>query len=155
MIPYGYCHCGCGGKTKVSKRTRSGIGHKKGEPINYIRGHSIKGKIFSPLADRFWSKVDKRSDEECWNWFGCISGTEKLRKRYGGRGSIRVGDRMVVAPRVAWELTNGVIPDGLAALHKCDNPLCCNPSHLFLGTQLDNIKDRESKGRGKGARAKA
>lgn len=51
------------------------------------------------------------------------------------------------AHRVAWELTHGAIADGLFVLHKCDVPLCCNPQHLFLGTQLDNLRDASAKGR--------
>lgn len=53
------------------------------------------------------------------------------------------------AHRVAWQLANGEIPDGLCVLHKCDNPKCCNPSHLFLGTHADNAHDRDNKKRGK------
>jgi hypothetical protein len=49
--------------------------------------------------------------------------------------------------RAAWKLTHGPIPDGLQVLHRCDNPPCCNPAHLFLGTQQDNIADMHKKGR--------
>lgn len=54
---------------------------------------------------------------------------------------------MTGAHRVAWELTHGPIPDGLNVLHDCDNPPCVNPEHLFLGTQVDNSKDMDAKGR--------
>jgi hypothetical protein len=63
-------------------------------------------------------------------------------------GQVRVGDKMEKAHRVAWEKAYGAIPEGLCVLHKCDNPPCVNPEHLFLGTHKDNATDREAKGRG-------
>ncbi|KKL76482.1 hypothetical protein LCGC14_2044430 [marine sediment metagenome] len=56
--------------------------------------------------------------------------------------------RIVNAHRVAWEAAFGPIPDGMDVLHSCDNPPCCNPEHLFLGTNDDNVADRSAKGRG-------
>ena len=64
-----------------------------------------------------------------------------------GYGTTKVGGKTVYAHRRAWEIVNGSIPEGLCVLHKCDNPSCINPEHLFLGTQLENIEDRNSKGR--------
>lgn len=58
------------------------------------------------------------------------------------------GQRLGQAHRVSWELTNGPIPPGLLICHKCDNPPCINPDHLFMGTQGDNMKDMMKKGRG-------
>lgn len=63
----------------------------------------------------------------------------------GGRGS-----GYERAHRVAWELANGPIPAGMWVLHRCDNPPCCNPKHLFLGTATDNVADMMAKGRGSG-----
>jgi hypothetical protein len=88
---------------------------------------------------QFWNKIDKGSIESCWNW--------KLRT-VGGYGATRVNGKSVQAHRVAYELTFGPIPSGLLACHKCDNRSCCNPYHLFLGTDKDNALDRENKGRG-------
>jgi hypothetical protein len=88
--------------------------------------------------ERFWSKVDKRGPDDCWNW----KGGPKL--RYGlfwNQG------RNVGAHRFIWEHENESIPLGINVCHKCDNPRCCNPRHLFLGTTQDNVKDRHSKGR--------
>lgn len=74
----------------------------------------------------------KKSDE-CWPWTGSTN------KVYG---KIRVGKRSVAAHRLSWELHNGPIPEGKFILHRCDNPLCVNPNHLYCGTQSDNLSDR-------------
>lgn len=91
------------------------------------------------LATRFWSKVDKRGQDECWLW---TSGTN-----LGGYGRGWCRGKTVAAHRVAWSLTNGPVQDGLFVLHRCDVRLCCNPDHLFLGTSEDNMADMTAKGR--------
>jgi len=90
-----------------------------------------------PLPERLWTRVDSTKNG-CWPWSG-----NTLR----GYGRLRFQNRDHIAHRVAWELTYGPIPDGMCVLHRCDNPPCCNPKHLFLGTQQDNIDDRDHKGR--------
>lgn len=94
------------------------------------------------LLARFWPKVDRRGPLECWPW------TASSLTTYG-YGHIRLTSsrRKVLSHRLAYELANGPIPDGLKVLHECDNPPCCNPAHLFLGTHLANARDRDSKGR--------
>lgn len=93
---------------------------------------------FSPLqVEAFWQRVDKSG--ECWVWTAA-------RQKFG-YGILRFEKRGWLAHRVAFLLTNGPITDGLCVLHHCDNPPCCNPAHLFLGTVIDNNKDRDAKGR--------
>lgn len=88
---------------------------------------------------RFWAKV-QRSADGCWLWIGAIGGGD------GGYGNFGIRNRTFRAPRVAWRIHTGSSPDQLV-LHKCDNPRCVNPEHLFLGTPLDNMIDRSRKGR--------
>lgn len=99
---------------------------------------------------RFWEKVDKfgpvlvRRLGRCWLWTGYLQ---------RGYGQIRVGEQKVRAHRYAWELTFGSV-EKLWVLHKCDNPTCVRPSHLFTGTALDNTQDMLKKGRGRKATGK-
>lgn len=99
------------------------------------------------MVERFWAKVEIRSENECWLW---TATTQTIRCGIS-YGYFRAG-RMVRAHRLAWEIANGTkIPVGLVVRHKCDNGLCCNPSHLELGTQQDNVQDRYNRGRSRHA----
>jgi hypothetical protein len=90
-----------------------------------------------PLEQRLWAKTDKTGD--CWLW--------TAHRNRQGYGTLRVQKRTRMAHRVAWELENGPIPSGLQVCHRCDNPPCVNPAHLFLGTSQDNKLDSVAKGR--------
>lgn len=95
---------------------------------------------------RFWKKVDIRGEDECWPWMGakwCGDGLLYGKLVWGSRGD----QKWLHAHRVAYEFTNGAIGCGLCVCHKCDNPPCCNPKHLFLGTKTDNNADKKQKGR--------
>ena len=95
-----------------------------------------------PLAERFWAKVPTLG-VGCWEWAGGRDNDEGYGRIREGRG----GSPFLLTHRVAWELTQGPIPDGLMVLHKCDNPPCVRPDHLFLGTNTDNMRDASAKGR--------
>lgn len=93
------------------------------------------------LDMRFWTKVVVGSTEDCWLW--------TANKNNKGYGLYRPGGTAPkrLAHRLAWEAQNGPIPDGMCILHRCDNPGCVNPAHLFPGTMLDNTRDMDAKGR--------
>ena len=109
------------------------------------------GPYRKPMLERLFAYVDKNGPviyphlSPCWIWTGTKS-TYGYGAFYfwgsGGKWTMRV------AHRIMWQLYNGPIPEGFWVLHTCDNPPCCNPDHLFLGTQEDNMRDMAQKGRG-------
>ena len=135
FAPYGECQCGCGELAPVAMQSSAATFMLRGHPRRFAKHHHAR--ISDALEPRFWAKVNKTDD--CWEWTGCLNN-----KSYG---QIRVDGKAELAHRVSWEMANGLIADGLCVLHKCDNPKCVRPDHLFLGTIADNNQDKVRKGR--------
>lgn len=102
-----------------------------------VKNTSIR--VTEKLKSKFWPKVQQGSIDECWEWLGVRTAR--------GYGRMRIGDHLVIAHRISYTIQHGEIPEGLFVCHKCDNPPCCNPAHLFLGTPLENAGDMVRKGR--------
>ena len=104
-------------------------------------------KMRKTLEERFWEKIDRRGPDECWLWTASTT--------RGGYGQLAEGApsrRMLKAHRVSYEIVSGPIPrgeghHGICVCPTCDNPPCCNPGHLFLGTIQEDTADKVEKGR--------
>src|SRR5580765_247958 len=101
-----------------------------------------------PLSERLWRQIENRGPDECWPWTG-----KSLVAGYGVIGTGGKYGKKELAHRAMWALIHGPIPDGegyhgAVVMHACDNRLCCNPAHLRLATQAENIADMHEKGRG-------
>lgn len=90
-----------------------------------------------PSIAAFWAKVARGADSDCWPWEGY--------RGPSGHGRTTLQGISTLASKKAWVLTNGPILAGLCVNHKCDNALCCNPAHMYLGTRADNMIDRWGK----------
>lgn len=107
------------------------------------KAHRIIPRLTEKDISRFWAKVDRKSPVLCWEWTAFRNG--------GGYGRFVVrAPSAFRAHRIAWVIANGSIPEGLCVCHRCDNPPCVNPAHLFLAAQARNIKDMVHKGRRRG-----
>jgi hypothetical protein len=100
----------------------------------------LEGEAGALRIDRFWAKVDRRGPDECWEWQGSRHGR--------GYGTFKIASyETVTSSRMALICTKREEPAGLHALHRCDNPPCCNPAHLYFGTVRENIEDKLRRGR--------
>ena len=97
-----------------------------------------------PIYPRFYAKFIVHPRTRCWIWTSKKSRNKRWDKPYG---ILSCGSTFKTAHRISWRLHHGEIPFGLYVLHHCDNPLCVNPEHLFLGTQQDNLDDMKRKQR--------
>lgn len=102
------------------------------------------GARHTSTPEEFWALVDSSAGPDaCWPWTGKFWDRKQTYGRFWLFGH---DDR---SHRWAWQLTHGEIVGGLLVCHTCDNPPCCNPAHLFLGTHIENMHDRDEKGRNK------
>lgn len=129
-------HCGSLFLAKASELVRGG-----GQYCRIECAYRDRTKNF---ADRFWPKV--RKTEGCWFWTGAFNKPIGKKWRYGVI-SAGTGNGIKTAHRLSWEMHFGPIPGGLLVCHRCDEPSCVRPDHLFLGSHADNSRDMVLKGR--------
>ncbi len=130
-------HCEVCGSSFLVKPSRA----KRGNARFCSKKCYYKSYPTTPLSELFSRHIGETTDRGCIIWNG-------YKNKSNGYGMTHDAEnRSTYAHRIAWELANGPIPDGLWVLHKCDNPPCVNVEHLFLGTRQDNIDDMVSKGR--------
>lgn len=106
------------------------------------KGKTEKTKATSkkrPDKERFWERVDQGQPDECWPW--------SAGKTSQGYGAMHWKGSKCLAHRISYRIEYGPIPEGKVVMHSCDNPPCVNPNHLSIGTQGDNVRDAQKKGR--------
>lgn len=125
------CKCSCG--TRMEASTHSLRSKTGGKSCGCTRRTDVNHS--------FWSRLERNKATGCWEWQG---GTTTF-----GYGAVGFGTKFYTTHRLAYQLCCGDIPDGLFVLHKCDNPKCCHPAHLYAGTPRDNMIDVAKRGRKK------
>jgi hypothetical protein len=125
----GYCLCGCGEKTPISKYTAKHRGAVKGQPTRYRHGHAMKGRTITRLADAAPYEI---TDTGCWIW--------RRTKAWSGYAMMRDAGKGRLAHRVYFERAKGPIPAGYQLDHLCRERLCVNPDHLEVVTRRENVR---------------
>lgn len=138
--PSRLCQCGCGKELPTPTRPN--------RVSNYLRGHNNRGRNDTPDSVKFHRHYVRGNAEDCWEWTG-----SKVNKGYGKYNASKDKSgkrRQMNAHRMAYMLANDIteLPKHIFVLHKCDNPPCVNPNHLFPGTNRENVRDMWAKGRG-------
>lgn len=135
-IPYGYCHCGCGNKTNLAKKTNTRYGHVKGDPCKYCKDHNANTSN-TPTINGKYAIEDHGYATPCWIWQRSL-----LRGGYGrvGNGRINGRKKFIYAHVLSYESVNGPVPTGLEIDHLCKNPACVNPTHLEAVTHDVNMQ---------------
>lgn len=111
-----------------------------------MKAHNAITVTQERLKAKFFASIDQcESIENCWNWTGPLQAKRYARLAVGTSGGPNFFFEM--GHRFSWRIHCGEIPDGMQINHRCDNPKCVNPHHLFLGTQMDNMRDKIAKGR--------
>jgi len=138
-----YMRALCRGHTLIAK----GSGHIAGilyachMSISHLNEVLASPEMLESLKRRFSSKVKAGKPNECWPWIAKATAKYGYGRMTAGRG------RYLRAHQVAWALENGPIPEGSVVLHSCDNPACCNPRHMSIGTQAENMAEARDRKR--------